>query len=135
VVKGIELKIRAPDSEKKFFGLFGHDTNIQNFYKVFMNEEEIYSNKHRIPAFAATLSWELYQVAKPQNYLGRPQFELEIRVDGDPLDLKACPKGRCPVGPFLEFSKGFLKGPSYEQFCAGESLILGPNRDEMAYDL
>jgi len=50
-------------SDLKFLGFFGHDTNIQNFYKLFIQDKEkLMSNKHRIPEFAATLSWELFEI-------------------------------------------------------------------------
>merc|ERR1712216_376013 len=64
VTDKIQAKIEDPGSPDKFLGMFGHDTNIQNFFKIFMTHDEILRNKHRIPAFAATLSWQLFQVVE-----------------------------------------------------------------------
>merc|ERR1712216_702823 len=64
VTDKIQAKIEDPGSQDKFLGMFGHDTNIQNFFKIFMTHDEILRNKHRIPAFAATLSWQLFQVVE-----------------------------------------------------------------------
>lgn len=81
-------------SKLKFLGFFGHDTNIQNFYKLFIGNENLYTNKHRIPEFAATLSWELFQVQVNDD---ENKYELQIKVDGDYLDTEGCPNGICDV--------------------------------------
>jgi len=67
LAKELRLKIRSQTEKStpdlKFLGFFGHDTNIQNFYKLYIQDKEkLMSNKHRIPEFAATLSWELFEI-------------------------------------------------------------------------
>jgi len=67
--KELRSKTVQQDDEQslKFLGFFGHDTNIQNFYKLYIRDKgKLMMNKHRIPEFAATLSWELYEIEGTQ---------------------------------------------------------------------
>ena len=103
-----------PQSDFTFLSFFGHQTNIQNFYKIFIPKEKLFDNKHKIPEFAATLSWELYNVKYEE---GSSELEIEIKLDGDYLDIKSCPNGICPVQQFLDYTEKILEGDTFEEFC------------------
>ena len=79
---------------EKYIGFFGHETIIQNFFQLYLPEDKLSTNKHQIPEFAATISWKLFSTLDEN---GNVDYELEIQINDDYLDIIGCPNGICNV--------------------------------------